>query len=97
MAHYNYKNVAHRPDFNAAIEPAMKAAYPGEDHECDGDPGYDGDYWLVADFLLDQKDKEIGRLRKLVDLAVDAYNAGGEDECCVACMKIYEQKDAALA
>jgi hypothetical protein len=31
---------------------------------------------------------EIERLLALLKLAADAYNNGGEDECCVACMTI---------
>lgn len=62
MAAYSYKEVTHREDFNAAIGPAMKAHWM-EESEFDGNSNYDGHCWLVAAYLLDQKDAEIERLK----------------------------------
>lgn len=59
MAAYSYKEVANREDFRAARDEWEKQT----GNECDGDPGYDGDYWYVAAFLLDKKDAEIAALK----------------------------------
>lgn len=62
MAAYSYKEVMHRTDYQNAIGPAMEhIGYTIDDY--DADAGYDGDGWIVAAFLIDQKDDEIRRLR----------------------------------
>lgn len=66
MASYSYKRVMYRPDFEAAIEPAM-VEYGSTRDEYDGDAGYDGDGWVVAAHLLEQKDAEIKRLRAALE------------------------------
>lgn len=63
MGSYSYKDVMFRDDFIAA-KPRWEAAntYPGHVCEYDGDAGYDGDGWRVAEFLLDEKDARIEQL-----------------------------------
>ena len=63
MGAYNYKQVCHREDFSDAEKEWEKA----EGVECDGDPGYDGHYWLITAYLLDKKDAEIADLRSRVE------------------------------
>lgn len=76
MAACAYKQVFHRTDYDAAIEPAMKSmGYAKGDYE--GGADYDGDGWYVAAFLLDQKDAEIERLRKILSAMQDALKARG--------------------
>lgn len=63
MAAYAYKSVMFREDFIAAIpryEAHEKAVY-------EGDNSYDGDAWYVVEFLLNEKDTEIARLRALIE------------------------------
>ena len=69
MAAYSYKQVMYREDFQAAIEPAMKSmGLEAKDYE--GEADYDGDGWLVAAFLLEQKDAEIAELKRRLLISV---------------------------
>jgi hypothetical protein len=68
VAAYSYKEVMYREDFQAAIEPAMKSmGFEAKDYE--GEADYDGDGWLVAAFLLEQKDAEIAELEAAIQAA----------------------------
>lgn len=62
MAHYSYKDVAYRGDFNDAIKDWEAKA--GRTYE--GTADYDGDIYEVAGFLLDKKDTCIAALQARV-------------------------------
>lgn len=66
VAAYSYKEVMYRDDFLAAVKPAMEQLAKTAD-DYDGDAGYDGDGWLVAAYLIEQKDAEIIRLRSALE------------------------------
>ena len=59
MAAYAYKSVMFREDFMAAI-PRYESK---EGVEFEGTCDMDGDAWYVAEFLLNEKDAEIARLK----------------------------------
>lgn len=61
MAAYSYKDVVYRTDFQDAIEPAMIACLATR-ADYDGDANYNGDCWVVAAYLLEQKDARIAEL-----------------------------------
>jgi hypothetical protein len=64
MAFYTYKKVAFRDDFTKAQEEfEAKNGY-----EIDDGFDYNGDCWLVVNYLLDSKDKEIARLKELLNI-----------------------------
>lgn len=72
MASYSYKQVTHRDDYLAAI--ALWQEQSGR--ESDEDPNYDGDCWLVTEFLLDQKDADLARVTAERDrLTLDLHSA----------------------
>lgn len=83
MAAYTYKQVTHRDDYLAAI-PLWQEQSGRESNE---DPGYDGDCWLVTEFLLDQKDATLTRVtaeRDRLRLAL------GHNEDVAACAEFHE-------
>ena len=64
MACYTYKAVVYRDDFIKAKEDfEAKNGY-----ETDNQSDYNGDNWLIVDHLLDSKDKEIARLKELLNI-----------------------------
>lgn len=65
MAAYSYKEVVYREDYRKAIQPCMESLN-ATISDYDGDAGYDGDCWLVAAYLLEQKDREIAELRAVI-------------------------------
>lgn len=60
MAYYAYKRVVYRDDFQEA-----KNKYELEyGYETDNDSNYDGENWIITEYLLDLKDKEIASLKE---------------------------------
>ncbi len=58
MAYYNYKRVVYRDDYKKAKEEIE--ARDGEEY--DNEANYDGDAWLVVEFLLDKYKAQIEEL-----------------------------------
>jgi hypothetical protein len=58
MAYYNYKRVVYRDDY----EQAKKEIEARDGEEYDNDANYDGEAWLVVEFLLDKYQARIKEL-----------------------------------
>ena len=68
MASYSYKDVCYRGDFQKLVA-TFKERHGSE---CDHDPSYLGDYWVVAGELLDEKDAQIATLNAKLKRVVDS-------------------------
>lgn len=81
MGWYSYKSIRNHPEYERAL-----AAWEAEaGRKCDGDPGYDGDMWLVAaklvDMLTTERDAaraEVERLRQIAHAHLSCARAADE-------------------
>ena len=67
MAYYNYKRVVYREDYKQAKKELE--ARDGEEYENSID--YDGDAWVVVQFLLDKLNAEIEMMRDSLEKIAD--------------------------
>ncbi|MDX2253252.1 MAG: hypothetical protein NW202_13285 [Nitrospira sp.] len=67
MGHYNYKLIYNRPEFDDVAKRAIAADELREGDE--GDCGYDGGMWIVADRMIRERDETIAKLRAVVQMA----------------------------
>ena len=77
MGSYNYKLIRNRPEFDDVVKRAIAADELRDGDE--GDCGYDGGMWIVADRMICERDETIAKLR--------AEIAKYEPQVCPSCKR----------